>query len=129
MKAQWHRLLDAEHAFLLAHKKAECTQVVQWRNAPLPRLVYLLAEQEHFQPTPALVKFVTELIEGIPDSKIIEDVHSKLRDKQRASRNDVINRASRQVGPKLKLQQCHCSLAYVVILTCNISPTSTSRLL
>ena len=98
MKADWAALLVAEATRAEVPSKVEALQEMRWTLAVLPRLLFLLAEACWWQPDKDLLTFMRHLLEGLPDSKVIEDVHQKLRDKQRLNRNDILSRANRQAA-------------------------------
>ena len=95
MQHEWAALLDAESAY--AANKASCRVVglMRWRVGKAIRMLYMMAEAANWQLTDTLQKYVRDMFQGIPDTKVIEDTHQHLRDLARDNRNFVSSRVKR----------------------------------
>ena len=67
-----------------------------WRLHAVPRLSFLLAESEGFVlPAPRTIDFVSAIHLGLPDSRLIENLHQHIRDYSRHQRHKGVARSAR----------------------------------
>lgn len=95
LKSEWHSLLKSEQVHALTPSDAKVVHKMRWRKHKAIRMLYLMAEATNWELSPGLISFVTDMFKGLPDTKVIEDTHQKLRDLQRDNRNFVSNRVKR----------------------------------
>ena len=93
MKKEWTALLLSES--LNAVQPSKVVNLIRWRKWKAIRLLYLMAEDYHWQPVPELQQFCRDMFKGFPDTKVVEDTHQKLRDLARENRNFVSTRVKR----------------------------------
>jgi hypothetical protein len=68
---------------------------MRWRSFKAIRILFLMAEAHDWKITPVLQRYVTDMFQGLPDTKVIEDTHQKLRDLSRENKNFVSSRVKR----------------------------------
>lgn len=95
MRHEWMALLDAEAAFAAHRASCRVVGLMRWRLGKAIRMLYLMAEAANWQLTDTLQKYVRDMFQGIPDTKVIEDTHQHLRDLSRQNRNFVSSRIKR----------------------------------
>lgn len=93
MKEEWKALLLSESFNALQPSKV--VNLMRWRKWKAIRLLYLMAEDNDWQPVPELQQFCRDMFKGFPDTKVVEDTHQKLRDLARDNRNFVSTRVKR----------------------------------
>ena len=95
MKAEWEALLLSESAHAVHPDACKVVDVMRWRHFKAIRLLFLMAEAMEWKIAPVLQQFIRDMLRGLPDTKVIEDTHQKLRDLARANRNFVAIRVKR----------------------------------
>ena len=95
LKSEWDALLKSEHVYALNPSHASVVHKMRWRKHKAIRMLYLMAEATNWELSPGLKAYVIDMFKGLPDTKVIEDTHQKLRDLQRENRNFVSNRVKR----------------------------------
>jgi hypothetical protein len=95
MQSDFKRLLRAESR----GSDAELLAAISWRTHVVPRMVYLEFERVDFSLDEAPLRMLSGILKGIPDTKVVEDVHQKLRDEKRGQR-------SHRSGPVRRMTSC-----------------------
>ena len=93
MQTEWDALLKSEIANALQPSRLVAT--LRWRKWKAIRLLYLMAESCEWKLSPELQEFTRDMFKGLPDTKVIEDTHQKLRDLGREARHFVSSRSKR----------------------------------
>ena len=84
--ADFMALLDAESASHQMNVKP--LNHMAWRLNPLIRTVYLAHEQDHYTSSSHAEQLHLVITKSLGDSRIIENIHQRGRDMERASKND-----------------------------------------
>lgn len=89
MMARDHQaLLAFEQKAANASSKVPLAEALETVLTPPVRLLLLCYEEDAYSArSPSGSHLLNGLLQGLPDSKLIEDIHSTLRNDQRASRN------------------------------------------
>lgn len=95
MKADWKALLLAESAYAMHPASCKAVEAMRWRHFKAIRLLFLMAEELEWVVKPELQQFIRDMFQGLPDTKVIEDTHQRLRDLARQNRNFVSSRVKR----------------------------------
>ena len=81
MKREWHWLLRVERAARTNRRAQDLVRDIPFTQCPCERLAWLLFERFNFSPQAALgQQYLRALLRIVPDSRIIEELHRKLRE-------------------------------------------------
>ena len=86
MMREWKHLLEAEQAWCLDPTAVKVLETMHWRSIPLTRLLFHAYESGNRE---AGFELLNNGIEVLPDNKLAEDTHQRLRDLERAVNTDT----------------------------------------
>jgi hypothetical protein len=88
MHREWSNLLRLEEMALSVPAAQAVRQDIHWACAPCVRLLYLFFERDEWAVASKCgQRWLRGLLMKLPDNKIVEDVHSKIRNNSRANAN------------------------------------------
>ena len=96
MKCDWRVIMDLEARSLTDLSSAALRQELFWADFTPVRLMYMLFERGAWDPDfPPARDFLRALLEVLPDSRVVEEHHEKLRDMSRSCKHNVTTRVAR----------------------------------
>ena len=96
MRTDWQLILSLEHLALTNPKAADLRDELFWASHVPIRLMYMLFERGGWDPDfPPAKHLFKALVEVLPDSRLVEEHHEKLRDMARRSKHNVTTRVAR----------------------------------
>ena len=89
MKNEWKWLVEAEQGYALDPAAFKPLEAMHWRHIPFTRLAYMAFELDNWDINSKVgQKLLNDAIEVLPDNKLVEDTHQRLRDAERAINTD-----------------------------------------
>ena len=97
MRNDWQNWNKVEAAQLTDVHVQKLILIVYWMNFKAIRLMFMLFERYNWDVrAQEPVEFYRALLDGIPDERVVEEIHKSMRDQERNSRNEFTSIVTRQ---------------------------------
>ena len=96
IKTDWTLILDLERFALTNGECRDLRKALTWADYVPNRLFFMLFERGGYDPDfPIARDYARSLLECLPDSRVVEEHHERLRDLARDCKHNVTNRVAR----------------------------------